>query len=283
MRSTYAVLLGVAAILSISSCADHRPARIASNGPSTPILDAQPFSLHAAVVNQAGQSLPDQHLTYSSNPADVVSISPEGACRCLRSGDATVLVAGAGQSALVGVKCRLVLGVDAPREARFEVGHEGSGFHASAVGADDTPLSDVAVTVASSDAAVLRVANQTIVPVAVGKATLRSSAGPYTTTTEASVVETIKSEPILLNDGQRQSWSLPAGTYEVDIQVAPNLKVHDGVTVTWLGSDCPNQVERQVHHLRGHVADTSALTIENPAILGLGAAMNGFIKIVRVP
>jgi hypothetical protein len=86
-----------------------------------------------------------------------------------------------------------------------------------------------------------------------------------------------------LNDGTRQSWTLPAGTYEVDVKVAPELNVRDGVTISWLGSDCPNQTEKQLHHIRGHVTDTSALTIQNPTAFGLGAAVNGYVKIVRVP
>ena len=282
MRSLHAVS-GLVMVLAMAGCSDNKPARIVSGAPSSPILDSKPFSLQAAAVNKAGTRLEGEKLSYSANPADVVSISPTGECHCLKSGDATVLVAGGGQSALVGVKCRLVLGVNAPREARFEVGKEGTSFHAAAVGADNSSFSDVTVALASSDDQVLRVAGQTITPMAVGRATLRSSAGPYSTTTEALVVQTIESAPLLLNDGSRQSWTLPAGNYEIDIQVAPNLKVSDGVTVTWLGSDCSNQAERQVHHIRGHVADTSALTIENPSVFGIGAAMNGFVKITRVP
>ncbi len=55
------------------------------------------------------------------------------------------------------------------------------------------------------------------------------------------------------------------------------------MTIAWLGSDCPNQSEKQLHQIRGRVADTSALTIENPTVLGMGSAVNGYVKIVRIP
>ena len=112
-----------------AGCSDNKPARITSAAPSAAVLDSKPFALAGAVVNKGGTVLATEKVTYSANPTDVVSVSDNGECRCLKSGDATVLVAGGGLSSLVGVKCRLVLGVDVPREARFVVGEPASGFH----------------------------------------------------------------------------------------------------------------------------------------------------------
>lgn len=278
---TVGLLLCVA--LSLTSCSDRKPAKVTSTAPPVPVVDTKPFQLHGAVVNKANAVLPDQKVSYSSNPSDVVSVSENGECGCLKSGDATILVSGGGLSSLVGVKCRLVSAIDAPRDVRFVVGEPAGGFHATALGENNAPLSDVPISLTSSDEGVLRVENQRPVPIAVGTAALRSTAGGITSSTEVTVVQSIVSAPLLLNDGTRQSWTLPRGTYEVDVKVAAALNDRDGTTISWLGSDCPNQRERQLHHIRGHVSDTSALTIENPAVLGLGSAVNGYIKIVRVP
>lgn len=40
---------------------------------------------------------------------------------------------------------------------------------------------------------------------------------------------------------------------------------------------------RQTHSFRGHVDDTLALTIESPTFMGLGAAVKGLVKVVRLP
>lgn len=269
--------------LAAAGCSDNKPAKITSTAPPSPVVDTKPFALQGAVVNKAGSALPGEKVTYSSNPSDVVTVSDAGECRCLKSGDATVLVAGGGLSSLVGVKCRLVSGIDAPREARFAVGEAVGGFHATALNESNSPLADVPVALSSSDEHVLRVENQAPVPVGVGKATLRATAGGFTASTEVTVVQTVASKPLLLNDGERQSWTLSAGNYEIEVKVAAAQGGRDGVTIAWLGSDCPNQSEKQLHQIRGHVADTSALTIENPTVLGMGSAVNGYVKIVRVP
>ena len=267
----------------LAGCSDNKPARISSIAPPVPVVDTKPFALQGAVVNKAGRSLPGEKVSYSVNPSDVVSVTENGECRCLKSGDATVLVSGGGQSALVGVKCRLVFALDVPREIRLVVGKPPDGFHATPLGENSAPIADVPITLASSDERVLHVENQTLVPLAVGNASLKSSVAGITSLTDVTVVESVVSSPLLLNDGARQSWTLPAGTYEVDVKVAAQGNVRDGVAITWLGSDCPNQTEKQLHHIRGHVTDTSALTIQNPTAFGLGAAVDGYVNIFRVP
>lgn len=266
-----------------ASCSDNTPAKITATAPPSPVVDTKPFALKGSVLNRAGDLLPGAKISYSSSPADVVSVTDTGECRCLKSGDATVMVAGGGLSTLVGVQCRLVSGIDAPRDVRFTVGEEVRNFHATALSESNSPLADVPVALSSSDERVLRIENQVPVPVEVGKATLRSTAGGFTTSTEVAVVQTIASKPLQLNDGERLSWTLPAGDYEVEVKVGAAAGGSDGVTVAWLGSDCRKQFEKQLHKIRGHVTDTSALTFENPTLLGMGSAVNGYVKIVRIP
>lgn len=273
------LLVGLAA----TSCSDNKPAKITYTAPPSPVVDTKPFALQGAVVNKAGGSLTGEKIAYSSNPSDVVSVTDAGECRCLKSGDASILVAGGGLSSLVGVKCRLVSGIDAPREARFTIGEAAANFHPTALSESNSPLADVPVLLSSSDERVLRIENQTPVPVEVGKAILRETAGGFTTSTEVNVVQVVSSTPLLLNDGTRQSWTLSTGSYEIEVKVAASQGGGDGVTISWLGSDCKNQPERQVHRVRGHVAETSVLTFENPTLLGMGSAVDGYVKIVRVP
>ncbi len=277
---TCALLLGVLPAL---GCSDRTPAKIGSTAPTAPVLDGKPFTIKGTVQNKQGASLPGVKLSYASNPSDIVNVDQSGECRCLKTGDATVLISGGGLSTLVGVKCRLVSALEVPREVRLTVGQPVEGFRASALGPDGAPVADVPIMLASSDESVLQVENQIPVPVRVGKVLLKSSAGEITSVTDVTVVENVASAPLLLNDGARQSWTLGPGTYEVDVKVAPDVRARDGVTITWMGSDCPNQAERQEHHIRGHVTDTSALMIENPTTFGMGEAVNGLVKITRVP
>jgi hypothetical protein len=119
--------------------------------------------------------------------------------------------------------------------------------------------------------------------VSLGRALLRASAGSVAALTQVTVAEEVVAAPLLLNDGARQAWTLPNGTYEVEVTVKPEMNVRDGVIVSWPGSNVGTVAERQSHRLRGRVVETSALTIENPTVLGMGAKVDGFVRVLRVP
>jgi hypothetical protein len=132
------VLSGSAVVVLVGlgiGCSDNKAVRIAVESPSAPIADDRPFTLKAVLVNKAGETL-EQQLAYSSNPAGIVEVRETGNCRCLTDGDATVLVSGAGLSAIATIRCRMVAAIDASREMRLVVGQSPEVHQAKVIGRD---------------------------------------------------------------------------------------------------------------------------------------------------
>src|SRR5213083_1356402 len=69
-----------------------------------------------------------------SAPADVVEVVSGGGLRCLKTGDATVTLAGGGLSTPVAVKCRIPTEVEVPQELQLVLGSAPAPLHARVLG-----------------------------------------------------------------------------------------------------------------------------------------------------
>lgn len=90
----------------------------------------------------------------------------------------------------------------------------------------------------------------------------------------------IREEVLNVPDGGGMTYTLPAGTYQVEIH-APAGGGH-GVKLRWVGPPCPAQAEAVDHNVTCTATlDGTELHIENPSLLGMGGAAVGSIKITR--
>ncbi|HEU4401468.1 MAG TPA: hypothetical protein VFT43_05130 [Candidatus Polarisedimenticolia bacterium] len=265
------------------SCSDTTPAKINFTAPPAVIVSGKAVALDAVLVNKKGEPLSRQRVTYSAAPAELIEVSAAGALRCLKTGDGTVTLTGGGLSSEVAAKCRIPAEIALPRDLQLVLGSAPVALHARALGEGGREMKDVPVPVTSSDPAVVTVDGDKVRPVAVGRARLRAALEEIIAVTPVEVVEKIASERLVLADGAHRSFALKEGDYLVTIEVTPDVRANQGVTVSWEGAGCENQPEQQSHRFTCKVRDTATLTVTNPRQMGLGARLSGPITILRVP
>ncbi|PYT13901.1 MAG: hypothetical protein DMF51_09720 [Acidobacteria bacterium] len=264
-------------------CADSKPASIAFTAPPPLIVSGKIIRLEASVANKKGEPIGGQAVTCTAAPADVVEVVSGGGLRCLKTGDATVTLAGGGLSTPVAVKCRIPTEVEVPQELQLVLGSAPAPLHARVLGEGGRELKDVPVQLSSSDESIVAVVGDKMKPVALGRARLRAAVEEIAGVTAVEVDERIVSEPLRLADGARRSFKLQPGDYLVSVDVQADFKAPQGVTVTWEGAACEGQPERQSHRVRCRVNEPATVTVANPKQFGLGAGMTGSLAIYRVP
>jgi len=81
----------------------------------------------------------------------------------------------------------------------------------------------------------------------------------------------------LLNDGERLSWKLDPGTYQVELTATG-----DGASVTWAGSVCPGSDETKSYSATCELKNIGHITIANPTVLGTGQPTSIALKITKL-
>ncbi len=170
-----------------------------------------------------------------------------------------------------------------PGELQLVLGGAPVALHARALGEGGRALSDVPVRITSSNPSVVTVDGDAAKPVSVGRARLQASVDAITAVTPVEVVEKVVSEPLVLPDGAARAWTLRQGDYLVTVDMKSDVKVSQGVTVSWAGAGCENQPERPSHRFRCNVVDSATMTVTNPKQIGLGARMTGTVSVFRIP
>jgi len=282
-RAPAPAALGLAALLFSVSCGDTAPAKINYSALPAVIVENSLQALDAAVVNKKGEALAGQAVAYSTAPDGVAEVSSSGGLRCLKTGDATLTLTGGGLKSTVPVRCRLPTEIAMPRDLQLVVGSAPVALRPQALGEGGRPLDDVPVQITSSDPAVVAIDGQKARAVSVGRASLRASVGVIASVIPIEVDEKVVSEPVVLADGAARSWTLKQGDYLVTIDVKPDVKVAQGVTVSWAGTNCEGQPEKPSHRFACRVLDAATMTVTNPKQIGVGARVTGTVSIVRVP
>lgn len=280
MRATLSL---AASLFLIVGCADETPSAIVTPLSEIAMFGDSPQALNARLTNKNGDVLKLPLLSYSVTPAGIARVDPNGMATCLRSGDASVLIAGGGQSATITIACRLVATIDGPSTLRLILGRQPESLSLTPRDASGEAIPTAPLELSSRDPAVVTVSGTTVTPVAVGRASLEAHSGSISKGIAVSVIEVIKSEPLVLNDGHSVTYTLQQGDYELDLEVKPSDRGKTGVTVSWVGTACPDAPEAQKQALSCHVEGTASLTVLNPSMLGLGPSVTGFINLYRAP
>jgi hypothetical protein len=274
--------LTAGALLGILGCkgGGSVPSRIQLAATSQTVLDERPVPLHARLLSDRGEVLTEPRLSYSATPATVAEVDAGGQASCKSSGDASVLVAGGGQSSTMTLKCRLVNSITTPPSMRLIRGHA-EPVDLRAMDRSGQRLGDVPLTVSPSMAGVVRYEDGSLVPLSVGNTIMNVSAGAASASFPVAVVELVESEPLAIADGATVTWALQAGVYQLDVEVKTVDGTPGGVTVSWLGAICPDAREAVHHEVTCIVLKTASLTIRNPSAFGLGASVTGFLNLYR--
>jgi len=280
MRATVAL---VTSVCLFAACEDKAPSSILIPESELALFDDSPHALNAHLTNRSGEVLQTPALSYSVTPAGIAKVQAGGLATCVSDGDASVLVAGGGQSATITIACRLVASIDGPGYLRLVMGRQPEHLSLTPRDASGKPIKAAPLQLSSRDPAIVTVSGTTITPVAVGRTSLEAHSGSVSKGIAVSVIEVIKSEPLVLNDGSSVTYTLQQGDYELDLEVKPSDGGKTGVTVSWVGTGCPNAAEAQQQSLSCHVDGTASLTILNPSMLGLGPSVTGFINLYRAP
>lgn len=280
MRATLSL---AAPLFLIAGCADETPSAIVTPLSEIAIFGDFPQALNARLTNKSGAVLSSPTLSYSVTPAGVARVDPNGLAICLKDGDASVLIAGGGQSATITIACRLVAAIDGPGSLRLVLGRQPETLTLTPLDASGQHIAAAPLQLLSRDLAVVTVSGTTVTPVAVGRTSLEARSGNIVKGISISVIEVIKSEPLALNDGSAITYTLQQGDYELDLEVKPLDGGKTGVTVSWVGSGCPDAAEAQKQSLSCHVDGTASLTVRNPSVLGLGSSVTGFINLYKAP
>lgn len=265
----------------VGACADKVPARIDVSSTTIALYDRTPAPTSARLVNAGGESLVEPALSFSATPATVLSVTSDGQVGCLTTGDGTIVIAGGGQSATLTVSCKIVASIRAPSDARLILGRAPEPAPFVALSESGAEVANAPLEISSSNQQVARYESGALVSVGIGQATVTARRGAVSSSFAVSVVELIQSVPLALGDGESSTWTLQQGKYELDIEVKADGGYTYGVTVTWVGTDCPDAKESQRHHLFCAVAQTASLTVLNPTSLGLGPSAKGFMNLYR--
>ncbi|MFN7147328.1 MAG: hypothetical protein ACK4YP_26405 [Myxococcota bacterium] len=264
---------------------DTTAARIAVAPLAQPILDGDPRPLEVVVTTAKGKRLPEAEaaLTWSAVPAGVVDVSG-GALRCVGSGDASVLVAGAGVSATFGVMCRVVAAIRGPTDTvTLVVGDPDVPLRVEALDTSGAVLAGVAPSLRSSAPGVFGVLDGAARAVKVGRGTLLAEVGAARASFPVIVHERLANERIAVPDGASLVRSLPAGSYLVEVVAAADDGSGHGVSVSFRDAACPPSPEATTHTIACAVSAPTELAVTNPTAWGFGPTAFGQITVYAVP
>ena len=259
-----------------------QPASLGYSAPTMPVVNGDALPLSLAVKDKNGTVIPGKPVTATVTPPDIAVVTSTGELRCLQSGDATVTLAHEALTTSFPLQCRLVATLGVPPSLRINLGTQVP-LPAEPKDSQGRTVADVPLTASSSDTEVLVVNKGKLTPMIVGKARLKVEGAGHSEETEVSVVRQYITESLALRDGEGMTWALPAGSYELEIQVKANDGTAGGVTATWMGVDCPGAPESPDIKQVCKVERAASLVVQNPTTFGMGPQMLGFLNVYQIP
>lgn len=264
-----------------AACDGPAPARVQLELAS-PLLGSEPTPATLRLWDDDGVSRTsrDSH-DYSSSSPDVASVTKHGVVTCQKSGDATISVTVRGKSAEAKVACRPVASVEVSLPDRLVIQDGPRKLAVRVLSKDGAELSDVPVTARSSSSKAVRIKGLEVEPAEVGDTTITVQAGAARAETKTRVVRRVDVAPVPIGKGERVSYSLEAGTYEVTVR----MKAPRKVKTEWLAArGCDKTTEEAEHRSQCSLQGKSQLIVDNPAYLdgGGGSEIRG-VDVFQIP
>lgn len=242
---------------------DQTPSRLELNTPNSALMGNTPFELHPVVLNRNNEPIHGMQVRMVVVPEEIASVTDSGQLRCKTNGNALVQVSVEQVERRVRVECRTVSRMSGPGSLQFGLGQRQE-LALQLFGPEDEPILDVTPTLLSSDPSIISVEGGLwMMAREVGNATLIASAGGEQLTIPAEVRAPSTPESDTdwaIGEGERQSWFLPAGRWQVRVSV-------DGggpVSVAMYGANCGSESPKRSHQFDCELPTTGSMQIRNP-------------------
>jgi hypothetical protein len=205
---------------------------------------------------------------YEVVPPDVASVAPDGAVVCKKTGDAKVVVTIRGVKDDETLHCRLVHRIDVGDIPPLDVTKGPVTVSARAFERGGKELTDVAVVLSSERPSVVRVAGNTLTPLAVGETGIVARAGNTEKRLRARAIRTLNVEALPLDGGRRVNMSLKDGKYELSV----TLRTERTLAVEWRGAPyCSYRATSRTHRSTCVMQGKGGVVFDNPAFLEGGS------------
>ncbi len=264
-----------------AGCEGTAPARIQLEVPS-PLLGDDPTPVTLRLFDDDGvATISRESHAYSSSAEDVATITRQGIVTCKKGGEATLTVNVGGKTADAKLACRPVASLELTLPDRLVIQDGVKRLGVRVLGKDGTELSDVPVVARSSNSKAVRIKGLDIEPTDVGDTTITAQAGGVRREGSTKIVRRVDAPPVPLGKGERVSFSLEAGTYEVTLR----MKAPRKVKTEWLAArGCDRTAEEAEHRSQCSLQGKSQLIVDNPAFLdgGDGSRIDG-VDVFQIP
>lgn len=204
----------------------------------------------------------------SVEPSDLASVKA-GTLVCRRTGDGVVTAVVAGVSGSAPLACRLVDHLEAPEDlGRIEITKGPVRLDVGAYSKDGQRLEDVALSLTTWNSKVARTEGDKLVPLAVGEAKVRVSAGDAEREFTVQIVRQLRPEPIPIDKDRKLDFTLDPGRYELTIELAQEKKL----SAEWRRAPyCNYSATAKVHTMQCLLEVKGGVAFDNPAYLNTGA------------
>lgn len=261
----YAALVS---LLTITACDGPPPSRVQVDMPEQ-VLSKAPVRALVWQFDDKNARTEAKSPDVSVSPSDLATVSQGSNVVCQKSGDGSVTASVSGVSNTAPLRCRLVDHLEAPDDlGRIEIAGGPVELDVGAYSKDGQRLDDVALSLTTWNSKLLRVEGQKIVPLGVGEAKVRVSAGDAEREFQVRIVRQLKPEPIPIDKDRKLDFTLDPGRYELTIELESEKKL----SAEWRRAPyCNYSGTAKVHTMQCLLEVKGGVVFDNPAYLNSGA------------
>ena len=205
--------------------------------------------------------------TLKVEPPALATANADGTFTCAKSGDGKITAEVVNVRDTKELRCRLVDRVEAKELTTLDLKQGGVALEARAVDKAGKELSDVPVSVSSTNREIVTVQDFQVTPMTVGAATLVVRAGGAEKKLDVRVVRSIDSDAQPLRGGRRIDITLPKGNHEIEV----TLKAAKELAIDWRGArQCNYRATATVHRSSCVLEEKGGAVVDNPAFVESG-------------
>jgi hypothetical protein len=232
------------------------------------VLDRTPVRpVVKARRSRESTTVPQGAYTLKAEPPALATANADGTLACLKSGDGKVTVDVQGVQAHTELHCRLVDRVEVNDLSTLDLKKGVAVLNARAVDKAGHELSDVPISVSSTNREVLTVQDFQVTPMTVGAATLVVRAGSAEKKVNLRVVRSIDFQAQSLRGGRRIDIALPPGNHEIEV----TLKEPKELRIDWRGArQCNYHATGTTHRSSCMLEEKGGAVVDNPAFVESG-------------
>ena len=232
------------------------------------VLDRTPVRpVVKARRNRESKPVAQGAYTLRAEPPELATTSEDGTLACQKSGDGKAIVAVQGVRSQSDLRCRIVDRIEADELATLDLKKGGMPLKARVVDKAGRELSDVPITVSSTNREVLGVQDFQVTPMAVGAATLVLRAGGKEKKLDVRVVRSIDFQAQPLRGGRRIDITLPAGNHEIEVTLSQPKELR----IDWRGArQCNYSKTAATHRSSCVLEEKGGAVVDNPTFVESG-------------